>query len=160
MNIFRAFALSSIALFCASAGAGDTRGMAALFPAELGGFVRGEPIDFESKDPGLGIGLPYNHPGVKATVYVYDLQSADLPDGIGSREARDEVGKAEGDVSRSYKDVRVLSASDVYSSHLYLAIRNGNFVKVRVTYAEGSGVSDRDAAHERFAQALCRFAGG
>jgi hypothetical protein len=43
-------------------------------PSEIGGMVvAGDIINFEEKQPGLGIGRNYTSPGSKASIYIYNL---------------------------------------------------------------------------------------
>jgi hypothetical protein len=186
MHVFRALAVSALAAAhffvpCTPAHA-ESAGTAFVFPAELAGFSRGSQIDFEGRQPGLGIGIPYSAEGMQATVYVYDNRVVDLPEGIESSVFRTQALQAEGDVVNTYRDVRVLSAPARGSGHcgnflrtkfsfasprggsggsvhsyLYLGSRKGNFVKARITYPADASVAASDAAQERFTQALCKL---
>lgn len=188
MNLLRAavrplLAVAVLAAPCAAARAEDAA-TAFQFPAELAGFSRGEVVDFEAQRPGLGFGVPYSAPGVKATVYVYGLQIADLPEGIASSAFLKHARQTEREIVSAWADVQVLSAQgrgdghcgdfmrtrfsladprdasgDRFISHLYLGSRKGNFIKIRVTYAIDGGVPVKEATQERFTQAVCKLVG-
>lgn len=166
---------------CTSAWAANAAD-AFAFPAELAGFTRGSQIDFESKEPGLGIGIPYLGPDIKVTVYVYDYRIPDLPEGIGSDAARAQARAAEDAILVVNRDAMVLSTQAPGSGHcssflqakysfadpqgppgrtahtyLYLGSRKGNFVKVRITYPLRADIELKEYVQERFAQALCKL---
>lgn len=56
--------------------------MVARLPHELGGFIRGQTTDYESRTPGLGLGVTYRASALRAVadVYIFDLRRDDLPD--------------------------------------------------------------------------------
>lgn len=175
-------ALAAVLIAACTSAVAATAAGAFEFPAMLGGFLRGEQIDFESREPGLGIGVHYFGPGVKATVYVYGFRIADLPEGIESDVVRVHAQQAAEDIRAVNGEVEVLSAQAPGSGHctsflqakysfadrgspsggaahsyLYLGSRKGNFVKVRITYPAQGDLAAKEAAQERFAQALCKF---
>jgi hypothetical protein len=49
-------------------------------------------------------------PGIKATVFVYDLQIPDLPEGIGSPVVQSQAVRTVRDVFATYGEVRALEA--------------------------------------------------
>jgi len=57
-------------------------------PDVLGGFKKTKVIDNEPKDPGLGTTVHYHCPGIKATVYIYNMGINTIPDGIESNVVR------------------------------------------------------------------------
>lgn len=172
---------ATLALTCAAATA-DT-GTFKAFPSDLGGLRLEEKVDFESRQPGMGSAYLYGGTQMKATVYVYDLQLRDLPEGLQSARLLAQFDQAHGDIDRTYGDTRILlpraagpgacqaflrmklsvgdrragSGGERLNSWLYLSSRQGKFIKARVTYPAGTGGSAGDAAQERFAQALCKF---
>ena len=78
-------------------------------PRQVGEFTRDTAIDNEATNPGLGVTVPYSAPGLKATVYVYDLGIPTIPEGPTS------------DItlrlfSRSVEDVHALATHGVYES--------------------------------------------
>ncbi len=152
------------------------------WPFELGGFIRGEVIDFEQQRPGLGVGVAYDSHAVHANVYVYSGGVVDLPEGIGSPLVRGHMQQVESEVLEYNEGTEILSPSapgrgrcdaflrtkfsmthpqdpggDGLRSYLYLGSFGGSFVKARVTFAENDDAAANDAAHERFAQALCEL---
>jgi hypothetical protein len=174
------FATAQVFLSSAAIAA-DSR-TAFTFPAAVAGFHRGEPIDFESRQPGLGIGIPYGVSGVKVTVYVYNLRLENLPEGIESNVIRAQLRQAQGDVFNAYSNVQILAdeapgtgscssflrmkfgfedprrtQAQKFHSYLYLGSRKGNFVKARITYSAETEVITNEEAQGRFAQALCKL---
>jgi hypothetical protein len=155
------------------------------FPAALAGFERGEILDNEHRGKGLGVSVAYRAPGIKATVFVYDLQIRDLPEGIGSPVVQAQAVQAVRDVFAAYVDVQVLedlapgpqrcgdflraklsyieprsTAKEVLHSYVYLGSKGGSFVKLRLTYPAAMAASGAASAERAFAQALCRIANG
>jgi len=152
------------------------------FPRTLAGFELRSVIDNEKSNPGLGVTLLYNAPGVKISVFVYNHSQSNIPDGIDSTLVYNEFGKASGNVQQAYPDAQLLAREDQYLvagipllqsafqytemrpgsreavlSHLYLTARKGNFVKVRATYS----ATDRPELGRRiqigFIEALCQI---
>jgi hypothetical protein len=67
--------------------------------ADYVGFRRGDPIDNERMNPGLGVTIPYQRRDQgKATVYVYDKGRRDIPDNPMSEVVKDEFDLAARDV--------------------------------------------------------------
>jgi hypothetical protein len=66
----------------------DVSGLA--FPFEIGWLHFDSALDYESRSPGLGYSLLYGAPGIKATLYVYDLGLAAIPDDVADSVVRDE----------------------------------------------------------------------
>lgn len=152
------------------------------FPRNLSGFELREVIDNEKSNPGLGATLLYNVPGVKISVFVYDHSHRNIPEGIDSAIIHKEFSEARNNIQKVYPDAQILVREErflvagvpiLYSafqytemrpgsretmhSHLYLAARKGNFVKVRATYL----ATDRPELGLRmqiqFIEALCRI---
>ncbi len=44
-----------------------------IFPDSVEGIARGAVTDFEGKNPGLGVSVAYDRPGITVTVYLYTL---------------------------------------------------------------------------------------
>ena len=129
------------------------------FPRTLAGCERQSIIDFEKSSPGLGVGLSYNAPFVKVSVFVYDHSQDNIPEGIDSSVIRNEFAQAISHVQQSYPDTQMLVKEEKFlvadipilhstfnytemkpgsrepvAGHLYLTARKGNFIKVRTTY--------------------------
>ncbi len=130
------------------------------FPRTLGGFDLRSVIDNEKSNPGLGVTLLYNAPGVKVSVFVYDHSQKNIPEGIDSSIIHREFSGAKGDIRQAYLDAQILvqeerllvsgvpvlhsafqlttmrlGSRETVLSHLYLTAKYGNFVKVRATYS-------------------------
>lgn len=68
-------------------------------PDQVGGLVHGQPVDYESKNPGLGYSLRFSgRPGWIVDVYLYDLGLKSIPDDAGSDVVRKQLAMAKGDV--------------------------------------------------------------
>mgnify|MGYP006088620155 CR=1 FL=1 len=131
-----------------------------VFPDSIQAFQKSEMIDNEAEHPGLGCTVPYNAPGVKATIYVYDLNFEVIPDGPESecvlQHFRNEVAQltqmvehglyASASVNQVYvtggpergreflcADISIRQNGQELDSYLYLTGYDGKFVKVRVT---------------------------
>jgi len=130
------------------------------FPSTLGGFELGTITDYEKLNPGAGVSLSYNIPGVKAEVYVYNSSQHNIPEGIDSSVIRKEFSAVSDHIQKAYPDTQILvleerllvdgipilhsvfgyvemkpGSREIKESHLYLTARKGNLIKVRVTYS-------------------------
>lgn len=149
------------------------------FPSAPAGFELRSVIDNEKSNPGLGVTLFYNAPGVKASVFVYDDSQPSIPDGVAGAAVRDQFATAVGHVKQFYPDAQSLAretkvtiagipllytaftytevqpgSRETAMSHLYLTAYKGSFIKVRVTY---SGVDRPDLGYRtqvNFVEAL------
>ena len=89
MKIFR-FALLFLLLACitltADAQTNSYRHPATglVFPDSVEGIVRGNVNDFEGKNPGLGVSVPYDRPGITVTVYIYTFGFKSIPNDLSS----------------------------------------------------------------------------
>lgn len=154
------------------------RGLA--LPAELAGFERGEMTDFEPRAKGFGMSIRYDTPGIKATVYLYDMGIRGLPEGADNQNVQAQAQQSMRDIEQMHSDVRILEAfahgpdscsnflrtkvsyiearsGAALHSYLYLGSKKGNFVKLRVSHgAELPFAIDAAKSELRFAQSLCR----
>jgi hypothetical protein len=90
------------------------------FGRELAGFTAAYVCDYEGKVPGLGKSIAYSGGQTgEATLYVYDKQQNNIPDGPESQEVYDEFQ---------------IAIRDVF----YLAERNGHSLKLLEIYVTGS----------------------
>lgn len=71
-SFWKWFAVIFIAGACLPAVAATVQGM--HFPKQLGSFTLDSVINNEKEMPGQGVSLLYDSPGVKASVFVYDLR--------------------------------------------------------------------------------------
>ena len=152
------------------------------FPNPLGGFELRSVIDNEMSNPGLGVTLLYNAPGVKVAVFVYNYSQSNIPDGINSTLIQKEFSKARSNIQQVYPDaqtlvgvekLRVKGTSVLHSafhyteirqesreaviSHLYLLAKNGNFVKVRATFSSSDRPELGSRIQAHFIEDLCRM---
>jgi hypothetical protein len=136
-------------------------------PERVGGLVRGPPVDYESKSPGLGYSVRFSgRPGWTVDVYIYDLGLATIPDDIESGIVKGQFARAKGDIAElgrrgTYANVteqdgftvadgskpRFLCSAFSYlrgdrkeidvNSYLCLTSWNNKFVKIRMTAEKG-----------------------
>lgn len=169
-----------VALMCLPANADVIGGID--FPHTLGGFELRSVIDNKKTNPGLGVTLFYNTPGVNVSIFVYDHSKHNIPEGIDSSVIRKEFAEASGNIQQANPDAQMLVREESLSvgavallqsvfqytemrpgtretvlSHLYLTARKNNFVKVRATYS----ATDRPELGRRiqiqFIEALCQI---
>jgi|WetSurMetagenome_2_1015567.scaffolds.fasta_scaffold04467_8 hypothetical protein len=137
-----------------------------VFPDRLASMKKGEVRDFEKDNPGLGVSIGYNAPGIALTIFIYDYRIKEFPDGPGDPVMKQHFDQVLGDVMKmgeqgkydylileniadeivlgaSKKGPRALSASFSYIlngekslSALYLISYKKNFIKIRFTYNE------------------------
>ncbi len=179
---FKALAFCSLLPLAVPTGAADDfRGI--RLPIEIAGFQRGSIIDYEARKKGLGISVAYGGHNIKATVFIYDMEIENLPEGINNLTVQKQAQRAFQDILQAHPEAETLeplskgsgacatflSAKVLYQgdpsrpneplySHLYLGSRRGNFVKVRLTYAAKHAFATGVLFEARFAQALCRAA--
>lgn len=151
------------------------------FPGVVAGFQLGKVIKNEEKHPGLGEALPYSRTGAKATVYVYNLELADIPDGPESEIAAQHFADILSEIESLsgggvYQDVEIVSEhhtecstrgkeficsqikltqnDQTFSSYLYLTAFSGNFVKIRVSADPGL---DSEQLAGEFSDEIAKF---
>ncbi len=119
--------------------------------------------DYEADNPGLGVSVAYNGPGVTVTIYVYTMGMKTIPADLRSSTLKMHLKQATGDIVSAgeeghYSNVKKISdgeaawgsdatgttslhASYSYTqrgrdrlSHLYLMGYRNHFLKVRFTY--------------------------
>ena len=146
------------------------------FPDAVAGFTRGQVIDFEKDQPGLGYDVKYSGRGWIIDVFIYDAGLKDIPDSPLSDLVRRQFIQARGDIIRGRqrnpndtieeketfqistpdKTVRFVCGSFLIASdgrqldsYLCLTAWKGKFVKYRLTtlHRDGAGAG---AVAERF----------
>jgi hypothetical protein len=163
-----AFAIAVLLLSVLAAVAQDSATIYGLaIPAEVGGLTHGQPVDFETKSPGLGYSLRFAaRPGWTVDVYIYDLQLRSIPGDLGSGAVKDQFARARNDIFElgrrgSYANVeekgdfvvardgktRFICSTFSYlrgenrdvdvDSYLCLTSWNDKFVKIRMTAVKG-----------------------
>jgi hypothetical protein len=134
-----------------------------IFPDSVAGIVKGNVKDFEGTNPGLGVSVPYDRPGITVTVYVYNLRLRSIPADLSSPIFKNHFAQVLQDIYEMekrgyYKSVKktaegiiflradktgpqALSASFSYVqngierlSKVYLLGHKQHFVKIRFTY--------------------------
>ncbi|MDP3259705.1 MAG: hypothetical protein Q8M34_03845 [Thermodesulfovibrionales bacterium] len=168
MKIFR-FALLFLLLACitisAEAQTNSYRHPATglIFPDSVAGIVRGDVTDFEGKNPGLGVSVAYDRPGITVTLYIYTFGFKSIPSDLSSPALRTHFAQVMQDIYEVekrgyYKFVnktaegitflrtdktgpQALFASFSYVqngierlSRVYLLGHKQHFVKIRFTY--------------------------
>ena len=95
-----AFAIAVLLLWVSTAFAQEAATIYGLaIPAQVGGLTHGQPVDFETKSPGLGYSLRFgSRPGWMVDVYIYDFQLKSIPADLGSTAVKDQFARARGDI--------------------------------------------------------------
>lgn len=123
-------------------------GKAAIsLPTEIGWFHFDSIIDNEPSHPGLGQTLYYGAPGSKVTIYVYNSQLSDIPDGVDSEIIRGEFKKAVLDILKLNQEVKLTGQPQKGETLLLQGIEQGEnlgllalkahnskFIKLRLTH--------------------------
>jgi hypothetical protein len=135
-----------------------------VYPDVISGLKRMWVINFESEQPGLGVGMAYgenqNKAGrIKADVYIYDYSLKNIPDGTGTTLISQHFEQVIGDIYTQedmghYREVEKLSEEIIYLgdypalsatfsffhdniekvSCIYLTGYKDHFFKIRFTY--------------------------
>jgi hypothetical protein len=149
-------------------------------PTEISGFNRIEVIDNEATSKGLGITIAYGAPGIKATVFIYDMGITGLREGINNPTVKAHAQQALQDIFRVHPDAKVLDklsqgsgsctsylraklvyeegpelTREAFHSYLYLGSKKGSFVKVRVSYPARLAFATGVMSESRFMEAIC-----
>jgi hypothetical protein len=136
-------------------------------PERVGGLIHGQPVDYETKSPGLGYSLRFSGPpGWIVDVYIYDLGLKTIPDDLESGIVKSQLATAKGDIVElgrrgTYADVTELDGFAIadggktgflcstfsylrgerkemdVTSYLCLTSWSNKFVKMRMTAAKG-----------------------
>lgn len=150
------------------------------FPTELGGFARGDIVNFESRTPGLGLGVQYDTPDVAGTLYSYSLGIPSVPDDPQAPALRQQVEQALGDVRATYAKTEIVEPpalgtglcgrfwrvklaltkdlskpDEKLTSYLYVGSKWAKFFKIRVTYSSHLPAQQLELVERRFSQAAC-----
>ena len=133
------------------------------FPDSVDGIIKGNVKDFEGTNPGLGVSVSYDRPGITVTVYVYNLRLKSIPNDLSSPTLKNHFAQVMNDIYQVeklgyYKSVKktaegitflradktgpqALSASFSYIqsgterlSRVYLLGHKQHFFKIRFTY--------------------------
>jgi hypothetical protein len=160
--------IAALLLFASGASAAPYQHPATglVFPDRLASMQKDKVTDYEKDNPGLGVGIGYNSPGITLTIYVYNYGIKSLPGSPDDPAIRQHFAQVVGDVMTMglrgrYIDLvksqetevvlgssptgpKALSASFSYVqnnverlSKLYLTSYKNHFVKVRYTYNKG-----------------------
>jgi hypothetical protein len=134
-----------------------------IFPDSVEGIVRGNVNDFEGQNPGLGVSVPYDRPGITVTTYIYTFGFKSIPNDLSSPTLKNHFAQVLQDIYEMekrgyYKFVKktaegiiflradktgpqALSASFSYIqsgterlSRVYLLGHKQHFFKIRFTY--------------------------
>ncbi len=150
-----------------------------VFPETLAGMARISVHDYEPDSPGLGISVGYQALGTAATIYLYTMGRAAIPDGTDAPEVQEHFRQVIGDIAahgqaQGYERFRktaegetgfgppgaefrartadmeyALAGEERLTKVDLLGWRN-HFLKVRYTYAAGV----QEAAERRHAELL------
>jgi hypothetical protein len=104
------FVLAAATVLVGAARSDDLPGPKITFP-DVKGLTRDKPQTYPKAELGYSVG--YKAPGFTATVYVYNMGLAKIPDGIKSDEVKDELKRAAGDIDRAVQAGLYKSAKEV-----------------------------------------------
>ena len=144
-------------------------------PKEISIFEFRKTVDHEKTTAGLGYGLEFDTIGVKATIYIYDL-NIDVPSSVDSDEVVLQFNNSCSNIYEVNSDVKSVvqpqkikvsnldwlvsaytfndSKNEQVVSFIYLTSLLGNFVKTRLTFSASNRVEDGDLLHKSFIVAL------
>ncbi|MDP3259621.1 MAG: hypothetical protein Q8M34_03410, partial [Thermodesulfovibrionales bacterium] len=134
-----------------------------IFPDSVEGIIIGNVTDFEGKNPGLGVSVPYDRQGITVTVYLYTLGLRSISDDLASPSLKEHFNQVIQDIYKVEKlgyykfvnktaegitffradktGLQALFASFSYVqngverlSKVYLLGHKQHFVKIRFTY--------------------------
>jgi hypothetical protein len=125
--------------------------------------------------------VAYSAPEIKATVFIYDLGNTNLSDDSTGTFTQREAERSLREVQDLNRPIIVLedlssasgpcagfvratlkynergnAATEPLRSHLYLGIRRGKFVKLRISYPDRLSFKTGVVSSARFAEELCR----
>jgi hypothetical protein len=166
-------AFATLLAFVVLASAQDTASIYGLtVPAKVDGLTRGQPVDYESKSPGLGYALRFSgHVGWTVDVYIYDFQLKSIPSDLNADVVVGQFKRAQNDIFElgrrgGYANVQASGQFEVaregkpifhcaafnylrgdmrdidVDSFLCLTTWNDKFVKFRMTGVKGSIARD------------------
>ena len=160
MGISRTVALALCLFFLASCVTTLTvPDSAEKFPQKMASLKKGKTVVYD-RGSGLGVSIPYNAPGISATIYLYD--AGIKRDEIPQDEIAAQCKKASEDIEQAalqgrYPGLKTLKGlqessalggstcqaaynfrkwNSTHQSHLYLGAKGGEFVKVRITHRD------------------------
>lgn len=140
-----------------------------VFPDKIAGFENTKVTDYEAMQPGLGIGISYRQPKIRADIYLYKGGLSRIPEGINSSLITQHFQQCVNDIHNGgYSSVKKLSAGEIslgnqpalsasfsYSendieevSYLYLTGYDNHFLKIRFTYFKSAETSGKASLAE------------
>src|ERR1700722_20603091 len=86
-------------------------------PDQVSGLPHDAPMDFETKQPGMGYGLRFARPDWTIDVYIYDLKMKSIPDDPASAAVQAALEEAKGEIVNIAKrgDYAGLTAKDAFT---------------------------------------------
>ncbi len=107
---------------------------------KLGDFERTKIIDNEVSSPGLGTSVLYGAPGIKATLYIYNMQITYITDGINSPFLKKYFTMAKSDIKQAEKYGHYKLTSEFATQSTYLNVKNKTFptFQSNFTYQENN----------------------
>jgi hypothetical protein len=156
-------AIGVLALLCAGIAAAEEplklHGL--TIPDRVAGLPRQAPVDYETKNPGLGHSVQFVRPGWRIDVYIYDARQTAIPDDPRSEAVKGQLEEARRNIFQmqqrgDYSDVEVRSdyaierngmtrficsaltyhhnrANDDVDSYACVSAWNNKFIKIRMT---------------------------
>lgn len=145
-------------------------------PRKLAGYILEKSTNFEEKHKGLGRSFQYFRREINASVYIYNLQHAIIAEGVHSGIVKTEFINAKRDVLSRPGNAHQLGEDAITSvgamefitaifqlserrqafrSLLFVTAKHNHFIKVRVSFAEGSEFVHEVIEFQKFLKELC-----
>jgi hypothetical protein len=114
-------------------------------PDQVSGLPHAAPMDFETKQPGMGYGLRFARPDWTIDVYIYDLKMKSIPDDPASAAVQAALEEAKGEIVNTAKrgDYAGLTAKDVFT--IADTKGRGRFICVEYNYFHKRRAVDLDS---------------
>ena len=114
-------------------------------PDRVSGLPHTAPMDFETKQPGMGYGLRFARPDWTIDVYIYDLKMKSIPDDPASAAVQAALEEAKGEIVNTAKrgDYAGLTMKDVFT--IADAAGRGRFICVEYNYFHKRRAVDLDS---------------
>jgi hypothetical protein len=86
-------------------------------PDRVAGLPHQAPMDFETRQPGMGYGVRFAHPDWTIDIYIYDLKMKSIPDDPASAAVQAALDEAKGEIVGTEKrgDYAGLTMKDAFT---------------------------------------------
>ena len=114
-------------------------------PDRVAGLSHSAPMDFETKQPGMGYGARFAHPDWTIDIYIYDLKMKSIPDDPASAAVQAALEEAKSEIVQIEKrgDYVGLTMKDVFT--IADSAGRGRFICVEYNYFHKRRAVDLDS---------------